>query len=216
MCVLGVYYNHIQRNPDVALTPKLIPTQFHEYDQLNAILAQLSNIDIHKVVTISDRLHFNNATSWPDIHLQPLLRCGTFVAWSPSIIQSSSYMRNMLRLMARTPSLKTIADDVIGNREHAMLRSLGGSLSRRGKCDFKLNTRIESNGKSAEVDLVAYNKRNPTELLVVEGKTVLAVDEINEVDKATSEMQSGQAITKHCRYAQSRNCKNRDCLSLSR
>ena len=94
--------------------------------------------------------------------------------------------------MSRTKSLQDHAATLIGSREGHMLRELGGLLSRRGKTAYKLTTSIAIGENKGEVDFLAYNQKFPDELLIVEGKAVLGVNEVNEVDAATKEMQGGQ------------------------
>jgi hypothetical protein len=125
----------------------------------------------------------------PDIFLQPLLCVGDHVAWSPYLVQICKYERNMLKLMARVPSLKSAADSLIGSREIALTRAFGQLLASHG---YQYKTRIPLPDRSGEIDLVAYHTRHPTELLVTEIKGVLGVDEVNEVEHATSEMIGGQ------------------------
>ena len=73
-----------------------------------------------------------------------------------------------------------------------MLRELGDQFSRKGRSAFKLNLALQHEGKQGEIDLLMYNNKFPGELLVVEGKALLAVDEINEVETATKKMQRAQ------------------------
>jgi hypothetical protein len=97
----------------------------------------------------------------------------------------------MLKLMSRTPDLRNYAATLIGSQDTAAMRELGDLLSRRGRMQFKLHSEIEA-GTRGEIDLLAYSTRYPSDILIVEGKALLGVDEINEVASATKEMQKGQ------------------------
>jgi len=88
--------------------------------------------------------------------------------------------------------MKKYADTLIGSREAAMLRDLGDLFSRRGRCNYKLTTKVKCGNREGAIDLLAYNPKFPDELLLVEAKANLGADEINEVDHATEEMRKGQ------------------------
>ncbi len=152
----------------------------------------LSGLPSDCVEAITLRLTYDDRTEWPEVFQQPLFCGPKTVAWSVSVPQSSKYLRNMLKLMSRTKALGKQAATLIGSREGAMLRELGDEFSHKGRCAFKLNTPIQDGDKQGEIDLLMYNCKLPEELLVIEGKAVLGVDEINEVDAATKEMQRAQ------------------------
>ncbi len=61
-----------------------------------------------------------------------------------------------------------------------------------GQHGFQFKTRIGLPDGVGEIDVLAFHDKNPTELLVIEVKGVLEVDEVNEVDHATEELMSGQ------------------------
>jgi hypothetical protein len=95
--------------------------------------------------------------------------------------------------MARTPELKEVADNLIGARERKFLNIIGARLSHRYGYQFKLNTDISNQmNKQGEIDLLAYQPKAPTEVLIVEAKTILAVDETNEIADATKKLIDAQ------------------------
>jgi hypothetical protein len=170
-----------------------IPTQVLARAEFLRSMSELSGLDDRIIQVITERLTFDHRTAWPEVFQQPLLCGPTTVAWSVQLAQSSRSMRNMLKLMSRTPALQKHAATLIGSREGSMLRELGTLFSREGRSAYKLGTRIvASDGSEGEIDLLAYNAKFPDEVLVVEGKAVLAVDEVNEVNSATEEMKHGQ------------------------
>lgn len=169
-----------------------IPTQHVLRAEFLSKMTELSDLPIDKVSAITDRLTYDNRTKSPQVFQQPLFCGPDYVTWSVSVIQNSKFLRNMLKLMSRTKATEKYAATLIGSRERAMLRELGALLSRRGKCSFNLTAELSLGGEDAEVDLLAYNPKFPDEVLIVEAKAVLGVDEINEVDSATTEMISGQ------------------------
>jgi hypothetical protein len=169
------------------------PTQVVERKRFLDSIQQLSGLSADIVEAITLRLTYDNRTTAVDVFQQPLLCGDGTVSWSVSVVQSSRYVRNMLRLMARTKASEKHAATLIGSRERSMLNELGGLLSRQGGTAFKLMTEIGDEQKEGEVDLLAYNPKFPDEVLLVEGKAFLGVDEINEVDAATKEMQKAQA-----------------------
>jgi hypothetical protein len=186
------YRNHCVTHTDDLRNLRVVPTQFMARDALLKALQQCTDLPSATVDEVLRRLTYGSLPSSPALYLQPLLSSGDEVAWSPAIITSSSYMRNMLRLMARVPDWSNCAANVIGDRAPAMLRTLGLWFQKRGKCDFKLMRPIKSASDETDIDLLVYSRHFPEDLLIIEGKAILAVDEVNEVDKATVDMQDGQ------------------------
>ncbi|WP_425400401.1 hypothetical protein [Aeoliella sp.] len=168
------------------------PTQCVERSRFFHSMQSLTELPDVVLEAIVQRLTYNRSAKWPDVYQQPLFCGRSTVTWSASVIQNSKQLRNMLKLMSRTKDLQNHAATLIGSREGRMLWELGDLLSRRGRTAYKLTTSISYGDDKGEVDLLAYNRKFPDELLIVEGKAVLGVDEINEVDAATTEMQGGQ------------------------
>ena len=167
-----------------------LPTQVVNRQRFIDGIVKLSGLSGQSVITFLDRLSFGRACAKkPDIFLQPLVCSRENVAWSPYLIQISKYKRNMLKLMARVPALKPVADNLIGSRERVLTSQFGQLLARHG---YQFKTRIPLPDGSGEIDLLAFHTKYPTELLVTEIKAVLGVDEVNEVEHATNEMIIGQ------------------------
>lgn len=188
-CTFGFLHSITQRGKQQW---ECAPTQCVERLDFVAAMIELTGLSDDTVEAITERLTYDRRTKWPEVFQQPLFCGQQSVAWSASIVQGSKSLRNMLKLMSRTKKLQNHAATLIGSREDKMLSHLGSEISKRGKAAFKLRTPIAADGEQGEVDLLAYNLKFPDELLVVEGKALLGVDEINEVDAATKEMQSGQ------------------------
>jgi len=169
-----------------------IPSQIVPYLKFRETMSAISGLEIETVLRITERLSYSKSLVNPDIYLQPLVCENDCIAWSVSAVLNSKYIRNMLKLMSRLPEHTRIASNIIGSREHPMLRQLGDQFSRLGKCDYKLFTKIMHEDLNAELDMIVYSKQDPHHVLLVEGKAVLGVDEINEVDAATRQMIEGQ------------------------
>ena len=75
-----------------------------------------------------------------------------------------------------------------------MLNELGVLLAKRGGYDYKLNCTFGYEGQSSEVDLLGYNRMVPAEVLVVEAKAVLAVDDVAEVQAATEQFVTASVL----------------------
>jgi len=144
------------------------------------------------VARITDRLTYDCSNKKAQILLQPLIRLGGKVLWSPWVVRKSRHDRNILKLMARTPELKLISDNVVGQRERAFLNLIGRHLAKKSGYQYKINTDISNGVQFAEIDLLAYRTRVPQEVLIVEAKTILAVDETNEIADATDKLISAQ------------------------
>jgi hypothetical protein len=167
-----------------------LPTQYVPRPEFVSRMVELSGLSEDKVVSCLDRLNFGrDCPDKPDPYLQPLLCTATHVVWSPHLVQISKYERNILKLSARISSLKPIADNLIGNQERVLVREFGLLLGQHG---YQFKTRIPLPGGQGEIDLLAYHDRYPEELLVVEAKAFLGVDEVAEVAQATNEMAHGQ------------------------
>jgi hypothetical protein len=169
-----------------------VPTQVIERKQFLESIGMLSGLPPDKIEAITLRLTYDRHTASPEVFQQPLFCGPSVVAWSVQVAQSSKYLRNMLKLMSKTKALQDYTATLIGGRERAMLREVGDLLSSRGGCSYRLLTGLKSGEKTGEVDLLAYNLKFFDEVLLIEGKAVLGVDEINEVDAATKQMREGQ------------------------
>jgi hypothetical protein len=126
---LGIFIHLAMSGKDQEIC---LPTQVIPRGQFLAALETLSAVPAAKVNLITERLTFDYRNKAPCIFQQPLLVAGGHIAWSPNLIIRSRFDRNMLRLMARTPQLKDLADNLIGGRERPMLNSFGHLLQRSG------------------------------------------------------------------------------------
>ncbi len=170
-----------------------MPTQVVDRDHFLSNIATMASLSPETSERILARLTYDDRTKSPEIFQQPLLVNDNTVSWSARCIINSRHVRNMLKLMARTTSLSDHAATLVGTREEAMLRDLGGRFSRKGKSDYKLQTIVAAGGEEGDIDLLVANQKFPEELLLVELKAVLDADEINEMDTATKYLQQGQA-----------------------
>lgn len=152
-------------------------------------LTESSGLTANVANRILAQLRYDKRTTKPDIFLQPLVCGENLVAWSAMVIQLSRFQRNLLKLMARTPSQKSLADRVIGGRERSLLLAIKDWLEHKG-WSITINRKIP--GNEGEVDLLGVNWRFPSEILVVEAKALLQVDDLNEIRSATKEMQNAQ------------------------
>jgi hypothetical protein len=167
-------------------------TQIVNLDRFTRCVQELSGLKEVMIRKIIDRLCYRS-TPKSDAFLQPLLCSNDLIAWCPLAIQLSKPERNMLKLMARSSGhLPDIAANIIGSREQEMLGQFGQFLAKRAQYDFKLNQGIRVGEEEAEVDMLAYRKKASREVLLVEGKTLLAVDDIGEVLTASEEIQKAQ------------------------
>lgn len=167
-----------------------LPTQITSQDHFVDVISGLTGLPEKTVYLCLQRLSFgHDCPSKPDIFLQPLLSSGGQVGWCPHVVQLSKYRRNILKLMARTPQLKATADNLIGGRELGLIGEFGTLLARHG---YQFKQRLLLPEGRGEIDLLAFRTDRPAEVLVVEAKAVLEVDEINEVDQATKAMVAGQ------------------------
>jgi hypothetical protein len=74
-----------------------------------------------------------------------------------------------------------------------MLNELGKMFSKHGGTAYKIMVDVAGQGQLGDIDLLAFNRKHADDVLIVEGKALLGVDEINEVDAATKEMQRAQS-----------------------
>lgn len=172
-----------------------LPTQFVPREDFVTRVAELSGLATSTVTLCLARLTYGSGgIKNPDPYLQPLLCTPTHVAWSPHLIQATKAERNMLKLMARLPALKALADNLIAGRERVVTRRFREVLARHG---YQHKGGVRLPGETGEVtrgeiDVLAFHPHVPEEVLVIEVKGVLGVDEVNEVDHATQEMIAGQ------------------------
>ncbi len=188
-CILCVFMLKMRNGLDQL---ECVPTQLLTDTSFSSGMVILSGLPVEVVAKITERLTYTQGNKKAEILLQPLIRLNGKILWSPWVVRKSRYDRNMLKLMARTPGLKDKADDAIGARERAFLNLIGSFLSRRAGYQYKLTTDISDGDRHGEIDLVAYQTRVPTEILLVETKTLLAVDETNEISDATDKLIAAQ------------------------
>ncbi len=98
----------------------------------------------------------------------------------------------MLKLMAAMPVLNNISANLIGSRERRLSLALGRLLAKRGRFDFQCNQAIGVDDRKSEIDLLAWNRASPDELLLVESKAILEPDEVAQVDQAGKKIAEAQ------------------------
>lgn len=171
---------------------RCLPTQVVPKDEFLSVIEHLSGVSKDKIQIIVDRLTLGNNVTKQDVFLQPIIANDTHVCWSVYVVLNSSYQRNMLKLMARSPiHVKSLCDNLVGGKEREFLGDVGRLLSARGY-QYKILSKYKSGKTEGDVDLIAYHTSYPKEVLIVEGKTVLPPDEINEVDSITEVLIAAQ------------------------
>jgi len=168
-----------------------MPTQVMENNRFIGDMQKLSGLPINIIAEIVKRLTYRQEKK-SNLLLQPFIVVDETILWSPVLVSKLRYKRNILKLMSRTPEYKHISDNIIGRRERPFLNQLGKYLSQKGKYQFKINTEIRDGEQETDIDLLAYRTDSPNEVLIVESKTLLAVDETNEIADATAKLIDGQ------------------------
>jgi len=172
-----------------------LPTQLVPRAEFVGRIANLSGLAHATVNACLSRLTYGSGgIRNPDPYLQPLLCTPSHVVWSPHLVEATKAERNMLKLMARLPATKPLADNLIAGRERVVTRQFRDLLARHGY-QHKGGIRLpgeRGEGDRGEIDVLAFHPRTPEVVLVIEVKGVLGVDEVNEVDHATQEMIAGQ------------------------
>ena len=145
-----------------------MPTQVVRRGEFIRSMATLAALPPVTVESILSRLKVDHRTNKLDMYLQPLLCGSEWVAWSVRGIQMSRSQRNLLKLMARTPAHKAMADAIIGARETSLLAEIAAWLKGKG---WTVSTNRELPGlDDGEVDLIGWNWSYPTEILIIEAK----------------------------------------------
>jgi|GEM_PF-6539591 len=188
VCVTDIYLHCCDRRNLPQET--FMPTQVVARDTFIKGVATLSGLFPGVVERILARLKVDHRTSKLDVYLQPFLCGQRLVAWSVRSVQLSVWQRNLMKLMARTPSQKALADQIIASREPTLLASLKSWLETKG-WSVRVNQELPGLDK-AEIDLIGWNWCYPSEILIVEAKALLQADDSNEVRSATKEMKRAQ------------------------
>ncbi len=188
VCVTSIYSDSCGRRG--IPQEQSMPTQVVRRGEFIRSMATLSGLPRVTVESILGRLKADHRTNKLDMYLQPLLCGGEWVAWSVRGVQMSVSQRNLLKLMARTPAHKPMADAIIGGRERSLLAEIATWLKSKG---WTVITNRELPGlEDGEVDLIGWNWSYPSEVLIIEAKALLQADDPNEVRSATREMQHAQ------------------------
>jgi len=188
VCVTSIYSDSCGRRR--IAQEQSMPTQVVRRGEFIRSMAALSGLPAVTVESILGRLKVDHRTNKLDMYLQPLLCGGEWVAWSVRGVQMSVSQRNLLKLMARTPAHKLMADAIIGGRERTLLAEIATWL--KGKKWTVITNRKLPGLEDGEVDLIGWNWSYPTEILIIEAKALLQADDPNEVRSATREMQHAQ------------------------
>jgi hypothetical protein len=186
---LLLYRDHVNKGVS---QEACMPTQLYKRPFFTNSLAQVTKLDPIQIDQIIDRLSINPTARNTDVFLQPFLATTSTIAWSAHAAQSNRHRRNILKLMARSSAFSRLASNLIGQRERPMQAHLGHLLATQGGWSFKLMTKLSA-GHAAEIDLLGYSNAYPSEVLIVEGKAVLDVDDVLEIRSATEEMIHGQS-----------------------
>lgn len=187
-CVTDIYFRCCDSNRLRQET--CMPTQVIPRDKFIAAVAMLSNLGCDVVERVVGQLKVDHRTSKLDVYLQPFLCGDHLIAWSVRSAQLSRFQRNLLKLMARTPAQKSLADRVIGDREKDLLAALRTWFEDKG-WSVAINREL-TGAEDGEVDLIGWNWSYPSEILIIETKAVLQADDPNEVRSATREMRRAQ------------------------
>ena len=178
-----------------------MPTQCVPKDKFITAVSDLSGLDVPVVTAITERLRWGPSITNPDIFLQPLVVGANTVLWSPRVIDISRYPRNLLRLITKLIGpVKDVADNLIGDREIPATKRLGLFLANKERkgWQYKLRRKVAADGEKGEIDYLGWNSSCWEEVLLIEYKATLDVDEINEVNSATDEMIIGQTQLERC------------------
>lgn len=169
-----------------------MPTQVMPLPQFIATMTAMSRLEQALVGRIVDRISYDPRTPKADPFLSPLLRAGDHVCWSPLSVVLSRMERNLIKAMARRDDLRNHAATLVGDTEAPMLRALGAELAKKGQYDYKLKKTISVKDRTAEIDLLAWTRRAPNEVLLIEGKALLTTDEAGEGIAAIAEIARAQ------------------------
>lgn len=168
-----------------------MPTQVINEDHLVETIRFLSNLPVEIVRSILDRLTLKPSAK-ADIIITPFLRGGGVVCWSPAIILKYRHERNLLKMMARgTKEMRDHAATVNGERCRQLGVIIGNKFAKYGY-NYKLDISVTDGNDATDIDVLLFNAKFPTEVLLVESKALVAPDEINEVYEATQALRHAQ------------------------
>ena len=165
-----------------------MPTQILPEKDFIVCMAIVTGLNPHTIQNITDFLTLDITKKRADVFFQPLIKLNGHYAWSALLVTLSRQPRNALKLLCRTKSTQDLGATLNGSRERRMLVRFGVRLQKMGHYSYKINIPLSDGVIQTELDLLAYTSTAPTEVLLVQGKTVIAADEQNEIDAATKEM----------------------------
>jgi hypothetical protein len=185
----GIAMNEVMRRRNSLAA---VATQVVDVGAFVRVLTDMTGMPAPTIEAVVDRLTLDTRTVRSDVFQQPLIASEGRCCWSPRLVTQSRHQRNMLKLMARTPALSDLAATIIGNGERPLLRDLGDVLAKRGGYQYKLCVPLRVGDDESDADLLAYTRKAPTEVLLVEAKAVLPPDEVNEVARVTNDLIGAQ------------------------
>ncbi len=172
-----------------------MPTQVVTRSRVLTTIETAAGISATVANNLIDFLTYDPGDVRCDVFLQPLIASSDseMLAWSAHAVQVSRSERNLLKRLSSDPSRANLGAELIGGRQHDLLRDLGRLFAKRGGADFKLDKIVTGLGRKANIDLLVYWRRHPDEILLVEAKAILAIDSFHEQVRASNELTSAQA-----------------------
>jgi len=180
---------NIYKNLAYTGTPQedCLPTQILP---LNTFVTKMRNASHLPKSTISLIINRFNALEYKkkDPVMAPFIILNGLIAWSTLAVTQSSYERNMLKNMCRRSDLKKTADNIIGKSERFLITKTIKLLNTSGTYHISSNKKFKTKYHEGEIDILLYTPTTPHEILLIECKSFLPTDEINELYSSTKEM----------------------------
>jgi hypothetical protein len=168
-----------------------MPTPRLRRDQFLCLMAEKTRLSLEVVGRIADFLTYSLDVTRPDAYLQPLFSDGVILTWSALIVARSRQPRNAIKLLCQRSRTRNLGATLNGSREKSFLRQLGQFLEKRGQYAFKIAAPISDGESEGEIDLLAYRRSCPGQVLLVQAKTPIAADDNVEIAAVTRDLEEG-------------------------
>lgn len=168
------------------------PAQVIPKDHYYSKITKLSKLHIKTIKRIVQMLSFWSRKENLDVFLQPLFVSDKYISWCPLTIISNKFERNIIKLLSLLPESRNKFANIIGERATIVAHRVVEAINHSSKYKFQLDTYIEADGLSTDIDLIMYSDKYPEELLLCEIKAVLSADSFNELKHVTSVINDAQ------------------------
>jgi hypothetical protein len=168
------------------------PTPIYRRRWFIDAMQRASGLAADEVVAITDYFSLQPGHAHRALYYRPLVGDTQWIGWSTRMLTRFDE-NEALRAICRTPATARTAETFIGERERDLVARLSHRLQQQGYVCVSHRS-LRARDEFGEVDLMAWTRGAPNELLLIEAKAALAPRTRQEMHNAGDEIVRAQAI----------------------